>query len=490
MKPLSLFFIFLAVSSVAPLVAAAPDFVIFNDWIEPGNFIIFNQFKLRVVEIIPGTDENSTLVTIELTENNNRLMYDILKINQSKSPHADIKIQFNSIYTSQNLKMAKIAVHYKTDDQYVSRSWEDISDTVNQNELVLLKSDGLAGILQFDGSTMQDRTIILKNYGSQQVNNLIAIIDFPSDPSLEDDFIVSLPKTFLGSNESINITVSFLSSKKINSQTKGTLTIKNNSYSSIMPILIGGGTTNNDTSNDPFNTNPFTSGSTVQVFTFYQNTHLPATNLQVEPNTQLIFYSYNDVSFTFQGAKLQNTRTTYNSKPIYFVQIPTNTKGSYSVSVGGQNFNVQVGQVDNEPQYQKGLLINVTPEKDKYKSGDKITLTVGSTEAIAFPEAIINFSIGSMNFNVKSGSTIEIPDFDQETVTVQMSTNYPNYGSAQRTIIVDNSIGLIQSLGTLALFVLVPGVIVFGLIKFLKAKPKEGPGPSPDKLKKGLQGLG
>ncbi len=498
MKLLSFLLVFLAVSSFVPVVASAPDYVIFNDWIEPGNFITFNQYRLRLVEIIPAEKEANMSVTIELSEdqgqgNWKRLMYDILKYEETVTPHEDIKIQFNSVYASSNLKMAKISVWYKNEDQYVSKSWDDISDTVNQDELSLLRSSGTAGVIMFTGGTQQDETLILKNYGSKQVNNLVVTFSFSDDESYSDDFTCILPKTFIGAGESINIILSYIPSKIPPNQIRGRIRVGNSVMPSELPIYINpsSGQTNTGGTN-PFGSNPFGGGTQqTQSFMYYKMTKASASSVTVDQGERLLYYTYTPVNFTFSGVGLKSSMGVDDQgKTIYYVEIPTTNKGTYSVGVGSQSFNVVVG--DTAPQYEKGLYIEVSPEKDVYKAGDRITVKLKTTDGLLIEDTTIRVEIGDMSYNKKSGSIVVVPDLDESDVfTIEMSANYPNYGSADYSIDVDNKMSPIVALSILAGMIGVPIIIIGGIIFLLRSRKNAvSAGPNLDVLQNNIGKLG
>jgi hypothetical protein len=472
--------------------------VIFNDWIEPGNYITFNQFKLRLVEIIPAEKEANMSVTIELSEdqgqgNWKRLMYDILKYEETVTPHSDIKIQFNSVYSSSNLKMAKLTVWYKNEDQYVGKSWDDISDTVNQDELSLLRSGGSASVIMLTGGVQQDETLILQNLGSKQVNNLVVSFSFPDDESYSNDFVCLLPKTFLGAGETMSIVLSYVPAKTPPNQIRGRIRIGNSVMPSELPIYINpsSGQTSSSSSN-PFSSNPF-GGSTQQTqsFMYYKMTKATASSVTVDVGERLLYYAYSPVNFTFSGIGLKSTvGVDEQGKTIYYVEIPTTVKGTFSVGVGSSSFNVVVG--DSAPQYEKGLYIEVSPEKDVYKAGEKVALKLKTTDGLLVEDTTIHVEIGDMSYNKKSGSVIVIPDLEESDVfSIELSADYPNYGSASYTLDVDNKMGTLEAVGIFAVFIGVPVLIIGAIIYLWRSRKNVATaGPNLDVLQNNIGKLG
>jgi len=326
MKLLSILLIFLLASSFVPFVASSPDYIVFpNDtsdgWIEPGNFITFNQFKLRLVEIIPAEKEANMSVTLELLEDDKRLMYDILQYEETVTPHEDIKIQFNSVYVSQNLRMAKLTVWYKNEDQYVGKNWSDISDTVPQDQLTLLRSGGSASVIMVSGGSSFDETLLLQNLGSKQVNNLVVTFSFPEDESYSNDFVCLLPKTFLGAGETMSIVLSYVPTKTPPKQIRGSIKIGNSVMPSTLPIYINASSGQTNSGSDPFSNDPFGGGATsqTQARMYHSGTHLVAGSVNVEPGARLLYYTFSPVNFTFAGAALKSYMGTHEGKTIYYV---------------------------------------------------------------------------------------------------------------------------------------------------------------------------
>lgn len=497
-KLLSFFLICLSLLGIYSLVSASPDYVIFNDWMEPTHYIQFSQYTLELREIDHNGDDNSSEVLVALYENgmseSNRIFRDYLEYQKPLTVTTDIKIEYTSVYSSGSIHMAKIVVWYKVEDMYVSRSWADTSDVSNKNELSLLRSDGQAGIVMLDGYNREEKVVILRNFGNSQVNNLVCAVDFPDDPSLSSQFAVSMPKTFIGPKEDMSIVLTFLSAYN-SPQKQGTLTIKNSSINVKIPILIGGGSQTSVNTNvqnsDPFSSNPF-GGSQVSVWTFYNNNHVLAPlSFQVPVGTKLIFYTYQSSTFLFDSVKLNSYTAQYNGKTIYYVEIPTTKEGVYSVTVSGQNHAVTVGEPNKQVEIQRGLFIEATPKKDKYKSGDKIILTVGSTEGVAFPNAVINVTIKNMTYNISSGSTFVVPsNADEDIFYLNFSTNYPNYGAAHLDLPVDNSVPLWRTALTWVAFFFVLFVAYTAVKYFVKGKTgHKDIVPDEKKIKAGLGGL-
>jgi len=483
---------FLVVSSCIPLVASSPDFVIvpndsYDGWIEPGNFITFNQFKLRLVEIIPAEKEANMSVTVELLEDDKRLMYDILKYNETVTPHSDIKIQFNSVYTSQNLKMAKLTVWYKNEDQYVGRSWSDISDTVPQDQLALLRSGGTASVIMITGGSTWEETLILQNLGSKQVNNLVVTFSFPEDESYGNEFSCILPKTFIGAGESMSVILSYIPSKNPPKQIRGSIKIGNSVMPSTLPIYINASSGQITGGSDPFGGDPFGGGSSQQtnIRMYHGGTHLVAGSVNVNPGDRLIYYSFSLVSFTLMGAPMESMTGIYEGKSIYYVVVPTTVNGTFNVGVGSQSYSVVVGST--APRYEKGLSIVLEPIKETYKANDKVKVTVKTTDGLIVDEVSVTAQFGNMSYNVKSGSTITIPETDVDVYQVDFSATYPNYGSAKQTIFVNNEMSPLVAIGLLLGFFGIPIAIIVGLIMLWKSRRNVvNSGPDTSVLKDGI----
>jgi len=482
--------VFLAVSGSFPLVASSPDYVIFNDWIEPGNYITFNQFKLRLVEIIPADKEANMSVTIEFLEDNTRLMYDILKYNETVTPHSDIRIQFNSVYVSSNLKMAKLMVYYKNEDQYVGKSWSDISDTVSQDELTLLRSGGSASVIMVTGGSAFDETLILQNLGSKQANNLVVTFSFPEDESYAQEFSCLLPKTFIGAGESMSVVLSYIPSKNPPKQIRGSIKIGNPTMFATLPIYINASSGQTNSRSDPFSNDPFGGGATsqTQARMYYSGTHLVAGSVNVEPGARLVYYTFSPVNFTFAGAALKSYMGTHEGKTIYYVEVPTTVNGTFNVGVGTASYSVVVGST--APQYEKGLIIELEPLQDTYKAGEKVKVTLKTTDGLIVSDAPITIRIGDMTYTKNSGFTLTVPELEESDIfDITFSGSYANYGSVQSSISVNNEMStfaIVAILGGFLLFiVLVIGGIIL-LLKHLRKGPSSNGDVNMSQLKAGV----
>ena len=478
-----------------PLVASAPDYVIFpsktsDGWVEPGNFITFNQFKLRLVEIIPADNEANMSVTLELLEDDKRLMYDILQYEETVTPHQDIKIQFNSVYISQNLRMAKLSVWYKNEDQYVGQSWSDISDTVPQDQLTLLRSGGSASVIMVTGGSAFDETLILQNLGSKQANNLVVTFSFPEDESYSNDFACLLPKTFIGASESLSIVLSYIPSKNPPKQIRGSIKIGNPTMFATLPIYINASSGQTNSGSDPFSNDPFGGGATsqTQARMYHSGTHLVAGSVNVEPGARLVYYAFSPVNFTFAGAGLKSSMGTHEGKPIYYVEVPTTVNGTFNVGVGTASYSVVVGSTG--PQYEKGLILELEPLQDTYKAGEKVKVTLKTTDGLIVGDASITAQFGNMSYNVKSGSFVTIPETDVDVYQVDFSSNYPNYGSVKQTIFVNNEMNPVTAILILLGIIGVPVLLIIGAVMFFKSRKNASQvGPDISVLQDGISKL-
>jgi hypothetical protein len=197
------------------------------------------------------------------------------------------------------------------------------------------------------------------------------------------------------------------------------------------------------------------------------------------------------VNFTFSGIGLKSTvGVDEQGKTIYYVEIPTTVKGTFSVGVGSSSFNVVVG--DSAPQYEKGLYIEVSPEKDVYKAGEKVALKLKTTDGLLVEDTTIHVEIGDMSYNKKSGSVIVIPDLEESDVfSIELSADYPNYGSASYTLDVDNKMGTLEAVGIFAVFIGVPVLIIGAIIYLWRSRKNVATaGPNLDVLQNNIGKLG
>jgi len=61
-------------------------------------------------------------------------------------------------------------------------------------------------------------------------------------------------------------------------------------------------------------------------------------------------------------------------------EVPTTVNGTFNVGVGTASYSVVVGSTG--PQYEKGLILELEPLQDTYKAGEKVKVTLKTTDRL------------------------------------------------------------------------------------------------------------